>query len=205
MVEMMKVWQLDKWGAENLHASVRETPRLGPADVLVQVRAVSLNYRDKRTIAGSVLLNDTPLPYTPCSDLAGEVVEGRRPGHGKLLHPMGRRAGDRRPVRLQPRPAGHPGRICRRSRDGLGSGPRHPLDGGGRDASRCCVDSLVRTDHRGAPSGRCRLGRRRVVSPTAVTAGAMCPQRIPSRHPRARKHRVPHATPFHAFSEKKSG
>ncbi|RDJ22028.1 NAD(P)-dependent alcohol dehydrogenase [Bosea caraganae] len=75
MREKMKAWQLAEWGKENLQVAERDVPRPGPNDVLVHVRAVSLNYRDKPALEGSVLLNETPLPYTPCSDMAGEVVE----------------------------------------------------------------------------------------------------------------------------------
>src|SRR5690348_5442297 len=53
----------------------RETPRPGPGQVLVRVRAASLNYRDQAVLTGNyfggVLQRDT----IPLSDGAGEVVE----------------------------------------------------------------------------------------------------------------------------------
>jgi NADPH:quinone reductase-like Zn-dependent oxidoreductase len=47
---------------------------LGPHEVRVRVRAVALNYRDVLMVEG--LYNPKqPLPLTPCSDAAGEVIE----------------------------------------------------------------------------------------------------------------------------------
>jgi NADPH:quinone reductase-like Zn-dependent oxidoreductase len=75
MSEAMKVWQLAEWGKENLQVAEREVPRPGPGDVLVRVHAASLNFRDRPALDGVHLLGRTPRPYTPCSDMAGEVVE----------------------------------------------------------------------------------------------------------------------------------
>lgn len=75
MVEKMKVWQLADWGKQNLQIAKRDVPRVGPRDVLVRVHAVSLNFRDRPALDNIHLLGRTPRPYTPCSDLAGEIVE----------------------------------------------------------------------------------------------------------------------------------
>ena len=61
------------FGVENLIVAERDEPAPGPGQVTVAVRAVSLNYRDLRTVRG--LYNPKQrLPLIPCSDGAGEVV-----------------------------------------------------------------------------------------------------------------------------------
>ncbi len=75
MAEKMKVWQLAEWGKHNLQIAEREVPRPGPNDVLVRVRAASLNFRDKPALDGLYLGDRAPRPFTPCSDMGGEVVE----------------------------------------------------------------------------------------------------------------------------------
>ncbi len=49
-------------------------PRPGPGQVRVRIRAASLNYRDLLVVKGTYSRN-LPLPLTPLSDGAGEVVE----------------------------------------------------------------------------------------------------------------------------------
>jgi NADPH:quinone reductase-like Zn-dependent oxidoreductase len=71
----MKAWQIQKpEGPQGLELVELETPKPGPHEVLVRIRAVSLNYRDlgttKRERPGNL-----PLPFTICSDGAGEVLE----------------------------------------------------------------------------------------------------------------------------------
>ncbi|MBD2869033.1 zinc-dependent alcohol dehydrogenase family protein [Paenibacillus arenilitoris] len=52
----------------------RPTPVPGPNQVLVRIRAVSLNARDLGVIGG-FYAPDLPLPFVPASDGVGEVVE----------------------------------------------------------------------------------------------------------------------------------
>lgn len=70
----MRVWQISSFGIDSLELVERPTPKPGPGEVLVQIRAVSFNYRDLLMIKG--LYNPKlPLPRIPCSDAAGQVVE----------------------------------------------------------------------------------------------------------------------------------
>jgi NADPH:quinone reductase-like Zn-dependent oxidoreductase len=73
------------FGLDKLTLVERPDPRPGPGQVLVRVRAVSLNYRDLLTVNGHYNRRQ-PLPLVPCSDAAGEVaavgegVDRVRPG-----------------------------------------------------------------------------------------------------------------------------
>jgi NADPH:quinone reductase-like Zn-dependent oxidoreductase len=69
----MKSWQLKNTGIQNLQLVEQPTPEPGPEEVLIRVRSVSLNYRDKAIIDGTYPL-PTKFPLVPTSDLAGEVV-----------------------------------------------------------------------------------------------------------------------------------
>ncbi len=58
-------------GIENLKLVERDVPKAGPGEVVVRLRAASLNYRDLATVkymAGK-------LPMVPLSDGSGEIVE----------------------------------------------------------------------------------------------------------------------------------
>jgi NADPH:quinone reductase-like Zn-dependent oxidoreductase len=69
----MRAWQISAFGIDSLEFVERPTPAPGPGEVLVGVRAVSLNYRDLMMVKG--LYNPKmKLPRIPCSDGAGEVV-----------------------------------------------------------------------------------------------------------------------------------
>jgi NADPH:quinone reductase-like Zn-dependent oxidoreductase len=71
----MRVWELSgQFGMENLHLVDRPMPAPGPGQVLVRLRAASLNFRDLLMIRGKYNPRQ-PLPLVPCSDGAGEVVE----------------------------------------------------------------------------------------------------------------------------------
>ncbi|HEX6901549.1 MAG TPA: NAD(P)-dependent alcohol dehydrogenase [Thermoanaerobaculia bacterium] len=62
------------FGLENLALVERPDPRPGPGQVLMRLRAASLNYRDLLTVEGKYNPKQ-PLPLIPCSDGAGEIVE----------------------------------------------------------------------------------------------------------------------------------
>jgi NADPH:quinone reductase-like Zn-dependent oxidoreductase len=62
------------FGLDNLILHERPLPEPGPAQALVRVKAVSLNYRDLLMVKG-VYNPKQPLPLVPCSDAAGEVLK----------------------------------------------------------------------------------------------------------------------------------
>jgi NADPH:quinone reductase-like Zn-dependent oxidoreductase len=81
----MRAWQVSAFGIESLEFVERPTPTPGPGEVLLAVRAVSLNRRDLMVVKG--LYNPKmKLPRILCSDAAGEVaavgpaVNGWKPG-----------------------------------------------------------------------------------------------------------------------------
>jgi NADPH:quinone reductase-like Zn-dependent oxidoreductase len=69
----MKVWQVSGPGANGLKLAEAETPEPGRGEVLVRVKAVSLNYRDMLMLENGGY-SRFGLPFTPCSDLAGEIA-----------------------------------------------------------------------------------------------------------------------------------
>ncbi|MDZ4724638.1 MAG: NAD(P)-dependent alcohol dehydrogenase [Leptospira sp.] len=71
----MKQIQLSSFGIQNLSlVNVDEPPKPKGKQVLVRMRAASLNFRDTLVIAGKYNPK-FPTPMVPCSDGAGEVVE----------------------------------------------------------------------------------------------------------------------------------
>jgi NADPH:quinone reductase-like Zn-dependent oxidoreductase len=71
----MKAWEIrDDGGIDALALAERAAPRPGPGEVLVRLRASSLNYRDLSTVLDP-LSRGPKLPLIPNSDAAGEVVE----------------------------------------------------------------------------------------------------------------------------------
>ena len=69
----MRAWQFSSFGLEHLEFVEKPTPTPGPGEVLVGVRAISLNFRDLLLIRGQYSPR-MRLPRIPCSDGAGEVV-----------------------------------------------------------------------------------------------------------------------------------
>lgn len=72
----MRAWQAsESFGIDRLELQERPDPALGPGEVRVRVRAVSLNYRDVLMVDRGLAPRGVQLPLLPCSDAAGEVVE----------------------------------------------------------------------------------------------------------------------------------
>ena len=70
----MNQWILDGgFGFDNLKKVERPDPTPGPGQVVVRVRAVSLNFRDLMVTKG-IYNPKMPLPRVPCSDGAGDVI-----------------------------------------------------------------------------------------------------------------------------------
>jgi NADPH:quinone reductase-like Zn-dependent oxidoreductase len=70
----MKVHEIrDGFGLDRLVEGERPEPEAGPGQVLLRMRAASLNYRDLLTVQGQYNPKQ-PLPLVPCSDGVGEVV-----------------------------------------------------------------------------------------------------------------------------------
>ena len=70
----MKVYEIrDKFGLDSLTLADRPVPKPGPGQVLIQMQAFSLNYRDLLVIKG--LYNPKiRFPFVPLSDGAGKVA-----------------------------------------------------------------------------------------------------------------------------------
>ncbi len=71
----MRSWQIvDGFGLDHLKMNEMPQEKLGSQDVRIKVRACSLNYRDLMVVKGWYNPQQ-PLPLTPVSDGAGEVME----------------------------------------------------------------------------------------------------------------------------------
>jgi NADPH:quinone reductase-like Zn-dependent oxidoreductase len=72
----VRAWRLsDSFGIDRLELEERPDPELEHGEVRIRVRAVSLNYRDVAMVEHGVSPRGVQLPFSPCSDAAGEVVE----------------------------------------------------------------------------------------------------------------------------------
>ncbi|MEK6243381.1 MAG: alcohol dehydrogenase catalytic domain-containing protein, partial [Pseudomonadota bacterium] len=72
----MKVFQIqDDWGMEHLRLATRPDPTAGPGQVLLRMKAASLNYRDLVVPARGYGSFTGTLPLIPISDGVGEVIE----------------------------------------------------------------------------------------------------------------------------------
>lgn len=70
----MRAWEIrDEFGIDNLELADRPEPEPGPGQVMLEVRACSLNARDLMVVGG-LYDPDLPKPRVPLSDGAGEVV-----------------------------------------------------------------------------------------------------------------------------------
>ena len=70
----MKAYEIQgSFGIDRLRLAERPDPQPGPGELLLAVKAVSLNHRDLTTVEG-IYNPKQQLPLIPCSDAAGEVV-----------------------------------------------------------------------------------------------------------------------------------
>ncbi len=67
----MRIWEVEgEWGIDRLRLVERPSPKPGPGEIVVKIRAASLNYRDLLTVEGR---GGAKLPVVPFSDGAGVV------------------------------------------------------------------------------------------------------------------------------------
>ncbi len=71
---MPLVMAIERFGVGNLRPDHRPAERLGPDLVRIDVKAVSLNYRDVLVVRGTYAAG-LSVPLIPCSDSAGVVLE----------------------------------------------------------------------------------------------------------------------------------
>ncbi|MEW6776964.1 MAG: NAD(P)-dependent alcohol dehydrogenase [Bdellovibrionota bacterium] len=71
----MKAFEIQAWGSvENLKLTSRPAPTPGPGQILLRIRAASINFRDHLMLLGSYNPKQR-LPLIPLGDGAGEVTE----------------------------------------------------------------------------------------------------------------------------------
>ncbi|MEW6690728.1 MAG: NAD(P)-dependent alcohol dehydrogenase, partial [Pseudomonadota bacterium] len=72
----MKVFQIEgQWDMEHLRLATRPDPKPGPGEVLLRMKAASLNYRDLLVPFRGYGAHTGELPLIPVSDGVGEVIE----------------------------------------------------------------------------------------------------------------------------------
>ncbi|MFQ6398145.1 zinc-dependent alcohol dehydrogenase family protein [Nocardia sp. KC 131] len=72
----MKFWTMDVSGRTNLRLAEGPIPEPGPGEILVEVSAVALNYRDRLAIdEGLTMIFPAHRPFVPGSDMAGVVTD----------------------------------------------------------------------------------------------------------------------------------
>ena len=69
----MRTWQLTATGLDHLQLVDRPTPEPGEHDVVVRIRAASINYRDWMIASGTYRMASR-YPVVPLSDGAGDIV-----------------------------------------------------------------------------------------------------------------------------------
>jgi len=70
----MRVVEASEFKISSLQLMEREAPTPKRGEILVKISSASLNYRDLAILDQSFMPN-LKLPYVPCSDCAGEIVE----------------------------------------------------------------------------------------------------------------------------------
>ncbi len=70
----MKVIEVGEWSLDGLRAAERPDPAPGPGEVVLAMKAASLNYRDFLMVQGGYGSVAGNLPIVPISDGVGEVV-----------------------------------------------------------------------------------------------------------------------------------
>ena len=72
----MRAWRLPAGsdGFDKLALEERPDPVPGPGEVLIQIRACSINYRDFAVAAGKYFGGALKAPAIPLSDGAGQVI-----------------------------------------------------------------------------------------------------------------------------------
>ena len=70
----MRVVEASEFKISSLRLTERQTPTPKHGEIMVKISSASLNYRDLAILDQSYMPN-LKLPYVPCSDCAGEVVE----------------------------------------------------------------------------------------------------------------------------------
>ena len=83
----MKVWGITAFGPEHLTLREAQIPTPDAGEALVEVEAVSLNYRDGMIVEHGAGLR-LQMPFTPASDMVGRVVAL---GHGVTRFAIGDR------------------------------------------------------------------------------------------------------------------
>ena len=70
----MRLFEINEFGVEQIKLVVKERPTAGIGEILVRIRAASINYRDLMVVNGRYNPR-MKMPAIPLSDAAGEVVE----------------------------------------------------------------------------------------------------------------------------------
>uniref|UniRef100_A0A0B7KLT5 Enoyl reductase (ER) domain-containing protein n=1 Tax=Bionectria ochroleuca TaxID=29856 RepID=A0A0B7KLT5_BIOOC len=82
MTAKNRQWTTKQDGLDNLELGETAIPEPKDGEVLVKIKAVSLNYRDTEVCQGEYTHHsslDNGQPLVPCSDMAGEIVASKSP------------------------------------------------------------------------------------------------------------------------------